>query len=224
MFLVQPQHLICFIQHLHVGYVYIFHLNVFLSQSLLFQDVCIIEKIEKNSTICVRPLDRVHPYPYLYAGFSKPTEWIPITSSRIEPYLSRVRRPLPRDATEYDLVDVKDLKTGQYHVAEVYGNIGSALWVLAVNNYRSAEHKDNLREWICSSSKRLVRYRGSHAPRSVYNRLLPINQTINMVQPNNNNDMRVEQYVPLTISDRYSYMVVAEDTSKKSHILHLSDL
>jgi len=85
----------------------------------------------------VRALDRRHPYPYLYPSYLTPTEWISFPSERIQPYLSKVSRPLPGLASEYDLVDVRDHDTGHYHVAEVCANIGSALWVLFVDNYQS---------------------------------------------------------------------------------------
>ncbi len=150
--------------------------SVCMSLSLLFfipqpnrtqptvQDVCIIEEI-RSDAVLVRPIDRCHPYPYLYPTYTKYKEWVSLCSNRIEPYLSRVKRPKPNEAAEYDLVDARDARTGLWHVAEVCANIGSAVWLLYIDNYSSAEHKDSRREWIDASSKRLGVYRdANHTP------------------------------------------------------------
>src|SRR4051812_42014176 len=80
------------------------------------QDVCLIERINLSSSCgnnrvesddggcnereaasadeyraLVRPIDRVHPYPYLYATFNKQTHWSPIDDPY--PYLSLFHLP-----------------------------------------------------------------------------------------------------------------------------------
>lgn len=140
-------------------------LNMFFPSSARW-DVCWV-LATTPSAIQVQPVDRMHPYSYMYHNYTKTSEWIPLTSNRLAPYLSRVDRCEPRLAKEYDLVDVYNSRTGLWQCAEVCANVESALWVLIVDNYYSAEYKNLCREWISThaDNNRLARY-GTNAPKT----------------------------------------------------------
>lgn len=139
------------------------NLNMFFPADLRW-DVCLVEEIQENKSVALlRPIDRVHPYPYLYPTFTKLREWVPLSSGRIEPY-RRMSTPIRSivNTREYDLVEVKD-EYGKWQIAEVSANIGTSLWILFVDNYFSPEMKDTRRLWMDVESPNLALYR-SHAP------------------------------------------------------------
>lgn len=85
-------------------------LNMFMPAHSRWDSVFIEAVDMENNSVLVRPLDRVHPYPYLYTNYRRCGEWIPTTSPRLAPYGSRVKRCTPANAIEYDLIDVRDAK------------------------------------------------------------------------------------------------------------------
>lgn len=171
-------------------------------------DVCIVEDV-KNDSILARPLDRCHPYPYLYPTYQKPNEWVSLSSNRIEPYLSRVRRPEPKEATEYDMIDARDPTTGQWMAAEVCANVGSTLWLLFVDNYKSAEYKDSCRLWVDITHPHLAPYRSQHTELHPKLGLLALGKSIPVIVS------ELVEPIYLVIYDRYSNMLVL-DTPKQS--------
>jgi hypothetical protein len=132
-----------------------------------------------------RKTTRLAPYLSQVArpGIVWPSGGIEAYEKRLAPYLSQVARPgigCPSGGIEayqkyadagwfggireYDLIDVRDQQSGKWCCAEIAANIGTALWVIMVDRYRSPEHKESCREWIGASDARyrIARYRSRY--------------------------------------------------------------
>lgn len=126
-------------------------------------DLCRVVSILDDKQIIVSAVDRVHPYPYLYPDqrMFSPRTAVALASGDLAPPLSMVRRPEPRNVVDMDLIDFYDHDRERWEVAEVQANIGSALWLLLVDRYKSAEDKDSHRIWLHADIHRTRRYRGA---------------------------------------------------------------